>query len=207
MREDFYEIIFLGLQAKYGNSELGKHFNSLFESYDGGKGSGNFEHAGRPGEIGGSSSNSSKKEERLERFKGDENYPIPPLAEFLGEEFKGYKGQEAIKKLLKEKRGHIKAAFHRYDIGDINLIWGNEHGGLCHLLIRRSQDKKVKDLHDFVSDLAEVIEKGTPYKNKKYMSRINLWHKGKIVVLDSDYDGQKMNWVVTGFIKRNPPKE
>ena len=33
--------------------------------------------------------------------------------EFFGEEFKGYKGANAVEKLLKEKRGHVKNAFER----------------------------------------------------------------------------------------------
>lgn len=166
------------------------------------------DHEGRPGQVGGSLPKGEGNETtaKRERFEGNENKPIPPLAEFLGKEFKGYKGQAAINKLLKEKRGHIKAAFYRKDIGNITLAWGNEDGGLCHLLKRRLADKNVKDLNSFVSDLAEVIEKGTAHKNKKYMSRIDVWYNGKIVVLDTDYDGKNFNWVVTGFVKRNEPK-
>jgi hypothetical protein len=53
------------------------------------------------------------------------------ITEFWGEKFEGFKGQEAINKLLQEKRGHIPAAFHRDDIGDIALIWGDEKAGLA----------------------------------------------------------------------------
>jgi hypothetical protein len=38
------------------------------------------------------------------------------ITEFLGEKFEGFKGQEAINKLLQEKRGYIPAAFHKDDL-------------------------------------------------------------------------------------------
>ena len=50
----------------------------------------------------------------------------PPKEEFYGEEFKGVKGKEAIKKVIAEKRGHVKDAFTRKDIGSIDLVWGDE---------------------------------------------------------------------------------
>lgn len=46
--------------------------------------------------------------------------------DFYGEEFKGVKGKEAIKKVIAEKRGHVKDAFTRKDIGGIDLVWGDE---------------------------------------------------------------------------------
>ncbi|MDO5764075.1 MAG: hypothetical protein Q4P84_00035 [Elusimicrobiales bacterium] len=157
---------------------------------DGGDGSGNFEHKGRPGKRGGSGEGGGKAKK--------------PIKEFLGEEFKGVKGQAAVEKLLKEKRGHVKAAFTRQDIGDINLVWGDEEGGLCHLINRRI--KQGIDINSFLSDLAEVIEKGKIYPNKYYQSRIDVWHNGKLVILETAYDAGKINWVVTAFIQKNEPK-
>jgi hypothetical protein len=63
--------------------------------------------------------------------------PVQDVTEFLGEEFEGFKGQEAINKLLQEKRRQIPAAFHRDDIEDIALVWGNDDVGLAHIIKRR----------------------------------------------------------------------
>lgn len=53
-----YEIIFRGLRDKYGQERVVAAFDeflpSLRAAMDGGDGSGNFNHAGRPGEVGGS---------------------------------------------------------------------------------------------------------------------------------------------------------
>ena len=65
------------------------------------------------------------------------------LDNLLGEEFKGYKGQDAVDKLLKEKRGHVKNAFTRPEIGGIDLVWGDENGGLLHTIMRR--DKMLRN--------------------------------------------------------------
>ncbi len=56
------------------------------------------------------------------------------ISKLLGKEYKGFKGQDAINKLLAEKQGHIKAAFTRSDIGDIDLLWGNDDIGLQHII-------------------------------------------------------------------------
>lgn len=63
--------------------------------------------------------------------------------EFFGEEFKDVKGSDAIEKLLKEKRGHVKNAFTRPEIGGIDLVWGDENGGLLHTIMRR--DKMLRN--------------------------------------------------------------
>lgn len=60
--------------------------------------------------------------------------PAKDISGLLGEEFKGYKGQAAVDKLMREKKGHVKGAFHRDDIGDIDLLWGNDYLGLQHIL-------------------------------------------------------------------------
>ncbi len=54
MTQDIYELIFRGLQAKYPGQALGKHWRSICAALDGGDGSGNFGHEGRPGKVGGS---------------------------------------------------------------------------------------------------------------------------------------------------------
>ena len=74
-----------------------------------------------------------------ERLKEREKVVTPSDVDKLyGEEFKGYKGQAAIDKLLKEQRGHVKGAFHRDDIGDIDLVWGSDTAGLQHIIKQRS---------------------------------------------------------------------
>ena len=90
------------------------------------------------------------------------------LNKLLGEEFKGVKGQAAVDKLLKERRGHVKGAFHREDIGDIDLLWGNDYVGLLHILKRR-EEQGINSI-EFIKDLANAIEHGKFEKKNKIVN-------------------------------------
>jgi hypothetical protein len=120
------------------------------------------------------------------------------ITELLGEKFEGFRGQAAIDKLLKEKRGHIPAAFYREEIGDIAVIWGDERGGLVHIIKRRMEQRI--EINSFLSDLGEVIEKGNFSKNAK--ERFELHFGRKIVVVSPDVEGENFNYVFTAFKTR-----
>ena len=94
---------------------------------------------------------------------------------FFGEEFKGYKGEQAIEKLLKEKRGHIKNAFERPELGGIDLVWGDDNGGLLHTIQKRDRLLAEGKGHisglDMVKKIPEIIENGKVDDDKK--GRIN----------------------------------
>lgn len=158
---------------------------------------------------GGNSGESGSKEEKSSNLEGKEFFePVdnpPDIKKFLGKKYDGYKGQDAVKKLIEEKQGYVPDAFHRDDIGDITLAWGDEERGLCHLINRRKS--KGIDTEEFLSNLAEVVEKGTLHSHPKYQNRWLIWHKGKQVSVCADYNGEKMNWIITGFYKKNEPKE
>lgn len=152
---------------------------------------------------GGSKEENATNSEQKEFFEPVDN--PPDIKKFLGQKYEGYKGQDAVKKLIEEKQGYVPDAFHRDDIGDITLAWGDEKRGLCHLINRRKS--KGIDTEEFLSNLAEVVEKGTLHSHPKYKNRWLIWHKGKQVSVCADYNGEKMNWIITGFYKKNEPKE
>ena len=138
-----------------------------------------------------------------ERQRGNENTAeaaveekSPSIDELLGEEFKGYKGQQAVDKLMKEKRGHVKGAFHRDDIGDIDLLWGNDSLGLQHILMRRKE--QGIDGKDFVSDLANVVQHGA-FRKKNDRGNFEFFHKGKVAVVSPELWGNKITFLVTAF--------
>ena len=54
MTSEIYELIFRGLKAKYPGQAIGPRFQAVCAALDGGEGSGNFGHEGRPGHVGGS---------------------------------------------------------------------------------------------------------------------------------------------------------
>ena len=121
------------------------------------------------------------------------------LTILLGEEFKGYKAQDAVNKLLQEKRGHIKGAFHREDMGDIDIFWGSDTVGLKHILQRR--EEQGINAEEFVSKLAETIEKGEFYKKNNF-GNFEYWYKGNMVVIAPEYHGNKITFVLTAFKRK-----
>lgn len=116
--------------------------------------------------------------------------PQDELEKLLGEEFKGYKGGAAVNKLLQEKHGHIKGAFHRDDIGDIDLLWGNDFVGLRHIIKQREAQGIA--IIDFMKDLASVIEEGH-FRKKTNRGDFEFVKDGKLAVVAIEYHGNKIN--------------
>lgn len=116
-----------------------------------------------------------------------------------GEEFTGYKGQAAVDKLLKEKHGHVKAAFHREDMGDIDLLWGNDYLGLQHI-IKHREEQGINAI-EFMKDLAEVVEKGKFYKMGNN-GTFEFWYNGKSVVISPEYHKHKVTYLLTAYKKK-----
>lgn len=119
--------------------------------------------------------------------------------EFFGEEFKGVKGQAAVEKLLKEKRGHVKGAFHRDDIGEIDLLWGDDNVGLKHIIKQR--EKQGIDSNEFVRNLSTVIEKGDFYQ-KSDRGNFEILYNGKMAIIAPEYHGNKVTFLLTAYKTR-----
>ena len=143
----------------------------------------------------GGSASSEKKENKSKKRVSKE--------EFFGPEFKGLKGQEAVNKLLEEKKGHVKGAFTRQDIGDIDLAWGDEEQGLAHLIKSRTENNHY-NVDDVLSKLTDTIENGILRKGKS--GNFEIWHNGIMVIVRPDYWGEDIRFVVTGFKQRGPNK-
>lgn len=142
---------------------------------------------------------------KVKEYDKAENIPSD-LDALLGEEFKGVKGQDAVNKLLKEKRGHVKGAFYREDIGDIDLFWGSDSVGLKHIIQRR--DEQGINVDEFLSNLADVVEKGE-FKKRNERGNFEFWYKGKMAIIAPEYHGNKITYLVTAFKRKKikPPKE
>jgi hypothetical protein len=121
------------------------------------------------------------------------------ITELLGEKFEGFRGQAAIDKLLKEKRGYIPAAFHREDLGDIALIWGDETAGLAHIIKRRTEQRI--EINSFLSDLGEVVENGKMRKNLD-TGNFETLHNRKMCVIAPERIGNNLAFVLTAYKTR-----
>lgn len=140
--------------------------------------------------------------ERVYKEKSEEQEKVVALSDvdkLYGEEFKGYKGQAAIEKLLKEQRGHVKGAFHRDDMGDIDLVWGTDTAGLQHIISRRLT--QGVDVSAFLQSLSEVIETGK-VRRKTSRGDFEVMHEGNIAVLATSYHDSKIQFLLTAYKTR-----
>lgn len=128
------------------------------------------------------------------------DFDAEKFKELIGPEFKGVRRQAAVQKLINERRGHVKGAFHRKDIGDIDLIWGNDVIGLCHILKRREVQGISPE--DFAKDLTEVVQNGDLCQSK---GKCEIWYKKKMVVVSTMFHGKAATFIITSFPSRKRP--
>ena len=124
------------------------------------------------------------------------------------DQFRG-KVKEAFDFLFSKKEGYLKGVFHRDEIGDIDLAWGEAKTksggkGLAHIL-----RKHVETLSDFTSpqEAASIIEdvvKNGVVSNGRNGDTYNIEKGNYRVVVARDTNG---NWVLTAFDFKTPQKD
>ena len=144
--------------------------------------------------------------------KGKEvEYFSKGLSEF-GENYPQYyhKPQEAIAHLLETKEGQVAGAFYKEELGDIDVVWGDSHFGLQHILERRTQDFIKEGLseaeakakaREFVESIPKIIESGKVVKDDK--GRLRIEFDNFIVGIKDNWKGKPTNkWIVTSYTKK-----
>ncbi|EOZ7596889.1 PBECR2 nuclease fold domain-containing protein, partial [Campylobacter jejuni] len=131
------------------------------------------------------------------RGKIEQELNIQPLKEF-GENYAEYyhDGKGALQKLLIEKQGQVAGAFHRKDLGDIDLVWGDGNFGLSHIVNRREEDFIKQGLNkieaknkalNFIKEIENIINNGNV---KKGNNRAFIDVKNSRVMVALDYKGK-----------------
>ncbi len=110
-------------------------------------------------------------------------------------QFKG-KVKEAFNFLMRHKSGDLLGVFHRDDVGDIDLVWGNEKMGLAHILGKHvGEGKDFETPDDAIAMIENVINSGRVFQDNE--NRYTLMLDGVGVGIRKSFDGEKKNWVVT----------
>ena len=141
------------------------------------------------------------------KHKGDEPKPIGRST--FGSVYNQFKGKvlQAVKFLVNHESGDLLGVFHRKDIGDIDMVWGDDGGGLCHILNKHINDKDFPTVKDLVSRIEDIVNNGkVDFSNGDKMVlkkdgyvvtiRRNVREKG-IKIADK-------NWVLTAYNKDAP---
>ena len=141
------------------------------------------------------------------KHKGNEPKPIGRST--FGSVYNQFKGKvlQAVKFLVNHESGDLLGVFHRKDIGDIDMVWGDDGGGLCHILNKHFNDKDFPTVKDLVSRIEDIVNNGkVDFSNGDKMVlkkdgyvvtiRRNVREKG-IKIADK-------NWVLTAYNKDAP---
>lgn len=122
------------------------------------------------------------------------------------DQFRG-KVKEAFDFLLDRKDGDLLGVFHRDDVGDIDLVWGEAKTkytgkGLAHII-----KKHIDTLHDFssiddaISTIDNVIKNGNIAYNG---NNLEIGNNGyKVVIAQTD----DKKWILTAFDNTKTKKE
>lgn len=118
------------------------------------------------------------------------------------DQFKG-KIKEALDFIMEHKDGDLLGVFHRSDVGDIDLVWGDDKGGFAHIINKHvGEGKSFANAEDAIRDIDNIIKNGDiDFENgdkivfikdgKKVTIRKNIREKGKKIA--------DKNWVLTAY--------
>ena len=154
----------------------------------------------------------SDKEEAEKRM--DDEEPKPLGSGVFGNIYNQFKGKvkEAFDFLMKHKGGDLLGVFHRKDVGDIDLVWGDHGGGLAHIIHRHIiEQNDFKNVDEIQKVIEDVIRNGLIVRENK--DKINIEYNGYRVSIKKTIRDSKgnvvenKNWIVTAFDKSKPKHE
>ena len=154
----------------------------------------------------------SDKEEAEKRM-GDEE-PKPVGSGVFGNIYNQFKGKvkEAFDFLMKHKGGDLLGVFHRKDVGDIDLVWGDHGGGLAHIIRRHIiEQNDFKNVDEIQKVIEDVIRNGLIVRENK--DKINIeYNRYRVSIKKTIRDSkgnvvENKNWIVTAFDKSKPKHE
>ena len=81
------------------------------------------------------------------------------------DQFKG-KVKEAVEFLMKHKSGDLLGVFHRSDVGDIDLVWGDDDKGLQHIINGHIlvKDPDFKNINEAIFLIDDIVKNGKVVK-------------------------------------------
>ena len=137
----------------------------------------------------------------------DDEEPKPVRSGVFGNIYNQFKGKvkEAFDFLMKHKGGDLLGVVHRKDVGDIDLVWGDENGGLAHILHKHvGEGKSFANVDEAMSHIQNIIETG---KNDfEDGDKIVFRNGSELVTVRKNFreGGKKIadkNWILTAYDK------
>ena len=144
------------------------------------------------------------------RKRLQELFDIQPSKKFGTNYAEFYRdGAGAVKKLMAQKQGQVAGAFYREELGDIDLVWGNEKIGLQKILNKHSDDfadfKGSTQAEKLATALGEIMTNGKVL-DENGVNTIYFENGGKyyLVGLSEGFNGIGGNkWIITSYEVKN----
>ena len=117
-------------------------------------------------------------------------------------QFKG-KVKEAFDFMMQKKDGFLKAVFHRDEVGDIGLVWGNGKAGLYHIILKHVINyDDFSSVNDVVNTIDDVIKTG----------QYSLQKDGRVAFTKDNYrvaikKSEEGNWIISALDTSRKKKE
>lgn len=118
----------------------------------------------------------------------------------FGPIWRGYEGEAAIEKLLKERQGEVVGAMSDPRLGEnssIDFVWGTEKYGLAHIEKKHGADALMR--------IPQIIRKGAPRPLINH--RISYETDEGLVVLKNEWKGAEKNWILTSYLPQGTKKD
>ena len=130
----------------------------------------------------------------------EETIPQPVGKGAFGNIYDQYRGKakEAIAFLLQKKEGEATGALHHKDIGEIDLVWGEEGTGKSDGF---GLAKLVKYHPEVLDNLQEILD--DMHVVQRSENRVRLESDTHQAAIRLTWDSQKKNWLLTAFEKKN----
>ena len=114
----------------------------------------------------------------------------------FGKIYDAFKGRvyEAVNFLFRKGSGEAKGVFHREEIGEIDLIWGDDKGGLQHIINKHViEHSDFESVQEAVDKISNIIKEG---EVADFDDRVLIVKDGYKVVLARTEDGR---FVLTAY--------
>ena len=116
------------------------------------------------------------------------------------------KPQDAFWFLIDHQEGDLRGVFNRKEIGEIDLVWGDKKGGICHILLKHINHKDYPTVSEMINGITDLILLGKV--DSLSPEKMVLRHNGYLGIIRRNYreNGKKpeaKNWVLTAYNKES----
>lgn len=139
---------------------------------------------------------------------------VKHMEELLTPEYTQFENRpkEAMKHLMKVKKGQCTKAFYRSGIGYIDIVWGEvtdpvAHTGLGLAHIIDKHGAEIAQLGFKVEDFVAIIIQFADFKESDNGDEILFESKRFRIIVEKTYNGRSKHWILSAFDLRKKPQK